>query len=241
MEEQDTNKTQAPQAVAQNYAVPFAIIVAGLAIASAVYFGDGKKGFAVAPQGDQNQNVVLDPITKDDHIIGNPDAKVIIVEYSDSECPFCKVFHQTMNRIMSEYGAGGKVAWVYRQFPIAGLHSKAPKESEAMECANKLGGNTKFWEYLNKMMEITPTNNGLDPAELPKIAKEIGLDMNAWTACFNNGDTAKIVEAGIASAGKAGARGTPYSLIVVDKKVVGTINGAQPYETVKAQIDSFLK
>jgi len=149
-----------------------------------------------------------------------------------------------MNRIMSEYGNDGQVAWVYRQFPIAGLHPKAHKESEATECANKLGGNTKFWEYLNKMIEITPSNNGLDAAKLPEIAKEIGLDVDAFNTCLNNGEMIKIVDAGIASAAKAGAQGTPYSLVVVGGKIVGEINGAQPYEGttgVKAQIDGLLK
>ncbi len=231
------NNTPAMQTPAQNFAIPFAIIVAGFAIAAAVYFGDNKQIDAAAPQG----AVTLDPVTEKDHLLGNPKAKVIIVEYSDTECPFCKVFHQTMNRVMNEYGSGGQVAWVYRQFPIAGLHPKAHKESEASECANKLGGNTKFWEYLNRMIEITPSNNGLDLAKLPEIAKEVGLDVTAFNTCLSNGETAKIVDDGIASATKAGAQGTPYSLVVVDGKIVGSINGAQPYETVKAQIDELLK
>lgn len=234
------NNTNAPQAtMAQTFAIPFAIIVAGLAIAAAVYFGDNKQGIAAAPQ--PNQAVELDPITEKDHLLGNPQAKVTIVEYSDTECPFCKVFHNTMNRVMSEYGNGGQVAWVYRQFPIAGLHPKAHKEAEATECANKLGGNTKFWEYLNKMMEVTPSNNGLDAAELPKIAETVGLDVAAFNKCLSSDEMKDVVDAGIASAAKAGAQGTPYSLVVVGGKIVGSINGAQPYETVKAQIDGLLK
>ena len=162
-----TNNTSVQQTAANNFAIPFAIIVAGLAIAAAVYFGDNKKGVAAVAQGAPNQEVTLDPVTNADHILGNPSAKVTIVEYSDTECPFCKVFHETMNRVMNEYGNGGQVAWVYRQFPIAGLHPKAHKESEATECANKLGGNTKFWEYPNTVMEMTPSNDGLDSAKCP--------------------------------------------------------------------------
>ena len=237
--EGENNVTTPKANIAQDFAIPFAIIVAGLAIAAAVYFGDNKQGIAAAPQ--VNKNVELDPVTDKDHILGNPKAKVTIVEYSDTECPFCKVFHKTMNQIMNEYGNDGQVAWVYRQFPIAGLHPNAHKESEATECANKLGGNTKFWEYLNRLLEITPSNNGLDLAKLPEIAKEVGLDVAAFNTCLSNGETAKIVDDGIASAAKAGAQGTPYSLIVVGGKIVGSINGAQPYETVKAQIDGLLK
>lgn len=235
---EETNTTpQTP--IKQNYAIPFAIVIAGLAIAGAIYFGDGKKG--ALPAADVQAKGEVDQVTSTDHIIGNPNAKLVIVEYSDTECPYCKSFHSTMQRIMSEYGEGGKVAWVYRQFPIASLHPKAHYESQATECANKLGKNTKFWEYLNKVFEITPSNNGLDPAELPKIAKTIGLDVTAFNECLESGEMKAVVDAGLASGAKAGVSGTPYSIILVDKKVVGGINGAQAYETVKAQIDALLK
>lgn len=236
-----TNNTPVPQTTANNFAIPFAIIVAGLAIAAAVYFGDNKKGVAAVAQGAPNQAVTLDPVTSADHILGNPNAKVTIVEYSDPECPYCKIFHETMGQVMNEYGKSGQVAWVYRQFPIAGRHPKALKESEATECAAKLGSNAKFWEYINKIFEISPLNNNLDVAELPKIAKEIGLDVPAFNTCLSSGEMKSIVDAGIASAGKAGAQGTPYSLVVVGGKIVAEIDGAQPYETVKAQLDGLLK
>ena len=223
-----------------NYAIPIAIVVAGLAIATAVYFGNTDK-IDTAFQGKQEQKTEIAPITDADHIMGNPNAKIIIVEYSDIECPYCKVFHTTMNTIMSEYGAGGKVAWVYRHFPIAQLHSKAHREAEATECANKLGGNTKFWEYTNKIFSITPSNNGLNEAELSKTAQEIGLDKKAFDECLANGEMKGIVDNNILSGNTAGVRGTPHSFIFVDKKVAGTIDGAQPYEQVKATIDQILK
>lgn len=222
--------------LAQNYAIPFAIVIAGLAIAGAIYFGDGKKG--AIPTAAQ-PNGIVESVTATDHIVGNPNAKIIIVEYSDTECPFCKSFHPTMQRIMNEYGKDGKVAWVYRHFPLP-FHTKAPKEAEATECANKLGGNTKFWEYINKVFEITPGNNQLDPAELPKIAKTVGLDVDAFNKCLDSNDMKVIVDKNLASGQKAGVGGTPYSIILVDKKAVSSINGAQPYEQVKAQIDATL-
>src|SRR3989344_3170200 len=229
---EETNTTaQVP--TSQNYAIPFAIVVAGLAIAGAIYFGDGKqKAVAAQPSG------TVDPVTSADHIIGNPNAKLIVVEYSDTECPYCKTFHATMNRIMSEYGKDGNVAWVYRQFPIESLHPvNAHNEAEATKCANKLGGNTKFWEYINKVFEITPSNNRLDQAELPKIAKAIGLDVTEFNKCLESDEMKTVVDAHIASGAKAGVSGTPYSIILVNKKAVSGINGAQPYEVVKAQIE----
>lgn len=240
MEENTTPQVSAP--AAPSYAVPFAIVIAGLAIAGAIYFGDNKKGAlpAVAAGDTKANTAAIDPVTPTDHILGNPNAKIVIVEYSDTECPFCKSFHGTMNRIIGEYGNGGKVAWAYRHFPIP-KHTKAPKEAEATECANKLGGNVKFWEYTNKIFEITTGNDQLDPAELPKIAQAIGLDVTAFNACLASGEMKAIVDANIASGNKAGVRGTPHSIVLVDKKVVTTIDGAQPYEAVKATIDGLLK
>ena len=96
-----------------------------------------------------------------------------VVEFSDLECPFCKRFHATMQQTVAAYG--GQVAWVYRHFPIDQLHSKAPKEAEATECAAELGGNDKFWAYTNRLMEVTPANNGLILPNLPRLQYSSGL------------------------------------------------------------------
>ncbi|MBX4206347.1 DsbA family protein, partial [Candidatus Parcubacteria bacterium] len=111
------------------FLVPGAIVVAGLLVAGAIYAGGG-----TAPSyntGQVSRAVELPSITSKDHILGSASADVVIVEYSDTECPFCKAFHNTLKQVMSTYG--GKVAWVYRHFPIAQLHSKAPNEAEATE------------------------------------------------------------------------------------------------------------
>lgn len=106
------------------------------------------------------------PVTATDHILGDINAPVKVVLYSDLECPFCKSFHQTMQEIMkSSYGTDKQVAWVFRNFPLKQLHSKAPKEAEALECAAELGGNDAFWKFLDKINEVTPSNNKLDQAQ----------------------------------------------------------------------------
>lgn len=240
MEGENTQHTPTTATTAQGYAIPFAIVIAGVAIACAIYFGN-IKSTAIAPvvaDGTLGAPSV-EPISSDDHILGNPNAKVVIVEYSDTECPFCKSFHPMMQRIMGEYGKGGQVAWVYRHFPLS-YHTNSPKEAEATECANKLGGNTKFWEYINKVFEITPGNNGLDAAELPKIASTVGLNTDAFNKCLSSGEMKAVVDADITSGTKAGVSGTPYPIIMVNKKPVTLVNSAS-YESVKSQIDAFLK
>ena len=177
------------------------------------------------------------PITQQDWVRGNRNAKVSVVEYSDTECPFCKRHHPTMQRIVEDYG--GKVNWVYRHFPLTSLHPKAPKEAEATECAGELAGNDGFWRYLDRLFEITPANNGLDPAQLPQIAEFIGLDKTKFEACLNSGKYAQKVQTQAQDAEAAGGTGTPYSVIVAgDQKI--PVSGAVPLEQFKALIDPLL-
>src|SRR3989344_2542683 len=195
-----------------NLTIPIAIVVAGALIAGAVYFGNRGNGIADGTQPPTAEAGNLDemrPIAKDDHIRGNPDAPVKIVEYSDAECPFCKSFHPTMQRIIDEYGEGSKVAWVYRHFPLDNIHPKADKEAEAIECAAELGGNDTFWTYVDRLFEVTPSNNNLDPAELPKVAEFVGLDVEKFKSCLASGKYAAHVEEDYQNALATGGNGTP--------------------------------
>ena len=178
-----------------------------------------------------NEGVVKPAVTDEDYIRGNVDAPITIVEYSDLECPFCKRFHSTVQQALVEYG--DQVRWTYKHFPLDQIHSKARKEAEAAECAGELGGNEKFWAYVDKVFEITPSNNGLDLALLPQIAKEIGLDQAAFESCLNSGKYAEKVERQYQEGLRLGVNGTPGSF------VNGTpVRGALPYENLKAIIDA---
>ncbi|MEI6494824.1 MAG: thioredoxin domain-containing protein, partial [bacterium] len=164
------------------------------------------------------------PITAADHIRGSISAPIKVVEFSDIECPFCKTFHNTMLTIDKEYVATGKIAWVFRQFPLVQLHSKAPKEAEATECAAELGGNDKFWQYLDKLFATTPSNDKIDLAVLPKIAKDLGLDTKSFEACLASGKyTAKVAES-VAEANAAGGQGTPFPVIISDQPITGDLS-----------------
>jgi len=104
------------------------------------------------------------PVAQGEFIKGDINADIIAIEYSDPECPFSKRFHATMLQVMQNYN--GKVAWVFRHFPLDSIHKKARSESEAIECAGMLKGNEMFWKYLDRVFELTPSNDGLDPALL---------------------------------------------------------------------------
>src|SRR3989344_8588855 len=120
--------------------IPLSIVIAGVLIGGGIYLNGRMTSDNSTPaerrQADsKNLSGALRPIDDNDHIIGSPNARIIIVEYSDTECAFCKIFHQSLLSIMQEYGGDGKVAWVYRHFPIAEIHSKSLKQAEVLECA----------------------------------------------------------------------------------------------------------
>lgn len=223
--------------------LPLSIIIAGFLIGGGIFL-NGRMESQKTP----TQNRILSensknirPVDKSDHILGSPKARLVIVEYSDTECPYCKNFHSTMIRLMKEYGSSQKLAWVYRYYPIKEIHSNAPKQAEALECAAELGGNTKFWEYTNRIYEITPSNNNLDLKELINTAKYVGLDTTKFDECLSSGRSVSRVEADIKNAKDIGALGTPYN-VIIDTKTgeYYPIEGALPYLQLKQAIDLIL-
>lgn len=221
--------------------VPVAIIVAGALIAGAVLYTKKPTGAGPQVAGVQETVAELPPITSEDHILGNPDAPVKIVEYSDTSCPFCKRFHPTMKQIMDQYAKDGKVAWVYRHYPIPQLHPNAPKEAEALECAGELGGNTKFWDYTHRLYDVTAaTAQGLSTAELSDIAKYVGLNQQAFEGCLNSGRHAERVSKDFAGGAAAGVLGTPFSFVVTDNGKQVPIEGAYSFIEVKKIVDAML-
>lgn len=192
-------------------------------------------GLAAAQQNATDTAAFLRPVDARDHIRGNPAAPVKIVEFGDTECPMCKRFHPTLQRILAEYP--GKVAWVFRHYPIDEIHPRARKEHEATECAAELGGNDKFWAYLDRLYAITPSNDKLDPAELPRIAVHIGLDRRAFVRCFASGRHARRVQEDVDDALAIAALGTPYTVVVAPDGRKYAFLGALPYASVKRVVD----
>ncbi len=246
MHEHET-KPPEPQAPAQtnNLSVPIAIVIAGVHIAGAVYYSAGKSTRSVTqPQQVQQQVAAqagkVKPVDLDtDHILGDKNAKVFVIEYSDFECPFCKRFQPTMQQLLSQYQ--GKVAWVYRHFPLS-FHQNAQKEAEASECANELGGNDAFWKYADKIFERTTSNgtgfplNGLVP-----LAKEIGLDETKFKSCLDSGKYAQHVQQDEQEGQTAGVTGTPGNIVWTKDGKPQLVEGAVPLSSLKIVVDQALK
>lgn len=178
------------------------------------------------------------PVTDQDHIRGKKDAKVTLIEYSDFECPFCKRFHPTMQQALQEFE--GQIRWVYRHFPL-NFHVNAQKEAEASECANELGGNDVFWKYTDLIFERTQSNGtGLPLTSLVPMAKELGLDEAKFKDCLDSGKYARHVTDEMAAGSAAGISGTPGTFLVDANGNAQLISGAQPYDVVRAAIQSVL-
>lgn len=205
--------------------MPMAVLLAGALIAGAIVMKKPSDSAAAVPNFGDVDTALLE-IQKDDHVLGNKDANVVIVEWSDTECPFCKRHHETVNKLMQKYD--GKIAYVFRHYNLP-FHTKAPKESEAQECAWEQGGDAKFFEYTNKVFEVTPANNGLDEAQLPVIAKDVGLNVEKFNECLSSGRMKSRVERDQKNGEDAGVQGTPHT-VIWDKKsgFNKALVGAQP-------------
>ena len=227
---ENTPKPDPNQAINQ---ITVAIVIAGLLIAGAIFFkgntSPANPKTQVATEEDLSTKNIP-PINAKDHITGKLNAKIVIVEYSDTECPFCKTFHTTMQKIIAQKEVD--VAWVYRHNPIPQLHAKALHEAEATECAFDQGGNDAFWKYIDRMFAITPSNDGLDEKELMNIADYVGLNSSSFYTCLQSGKYTNQIETAMNEARQAGVEGTPTSFIFVDGKLSDIIQGAQPYDVV---------
>lgn len=175
-----------------------------------------------------------------DHVRGDRNARIALIEYSDLECPFCKTFHPTVKQVLDAYK--GQAMWGYRHYPLS-FHANAQKEAEASECANELGGNDAFWKYIDAIYERTTSNGtGFALEKLGPLAAEIGLNEGAFKVCLDSGKYEKFVKDQMLGGSSAGVTGTPGN-ILLDTKTGKTrlISGALPFASFKSAIDEMLK
>lgn len=221
-------------------AIPIAIVLGFALIAAAIFFRGGtttSAPAAVNPSAPTEEVTgTIRPVDETDFIKGNPNAPIMIVEYSDYECPFCKAFHDTMNLIMDEYGASGNVAWAYRQFPILGPSSV--RAAEAAYCVGKLGGSAAYFDFSDAVFE-REAGSRTNMARLSDYASIAGVDVAAFETCLESGEMQSRIDAALADGRAANIQGTPHSIVLVgDQQAV--ISGAQPHSVVRGIIETLL-
>ncbi len=177
----------------------------------------------------------LAEVTDADHVRGDlSKAKVVIVEYSDFECPFCSRHHPTLVDIFDDYG--DDVAWVYRHFPLA-FHPEANPAALASECANEQG---KFWEYADALVE---NQDQLGDEYYKSLAKDLSLKTSQFNDCLDTAKYQEVIDADAASGRAAGVSGTPATFIngVLVAGSNGSSVGAAPKSVFTDIIDAALK
>lgn len=193
------------------------------------------------PEGPSEETLKLVPKpTKDEHVRGDlSKAKIVLVEYSDYECPFCNRFHPTMKKVAETYG--DKVAWVYRHFPLP-FHPKAEPSAEIAECVAKVGGNDAFWKFSDAVYEAVANQSSaaLEDDAIMKLVTQAGVSVDKVKTCVSSGEMKSVVKAMSDAGSAAGISGTPGTIIIAGDKYA-LIPGALPFEQVKTQIDGLLK
>ena len=221
---------------------PIAIIIAACILAgSHVAYG-----FIIKNNGTTIESSLFTgkPIDNKDYIEGNADSKVVIIEYSDPECPYCVTLHPTLKQIRTDYRE--KIGFVYRHFPLTQIHPNAFNESKAIACAGTLNGTQGFYAYIDALYgyKLSNQTTQLPATGIVDLAKNGGLNSSAFTACMKSEDTSLTIDTSVNDGVQAGVQGTPSSFVLVKTKkgleVVAMLDGARPYEYIQAAIEEAL-
>lgn len=176
-------------------------------------------------------------IAQDGYILGNKNAKVTIIEYSDLLCPFCKRHYnaQTIENLVKKYP--DDVNMIFRQMPLPQLHPTAPLWAQGAVCAGKLWGSESYYDYLAKAFAIEEFTED----NVKDIASTIGLKKAAFADCLTSEETIAAVNAQVQEGQSFGINGTPGNLVVDNEKWTYTVvAGAYPTETFEAEINKIL-
>ena len=180
-------------------------------------------------QVQQRQQNTISVSEDDDAVLGNENAPVTIIEFSDYECPFCaRFFSGAYSQIKEKYIDTGKVKLIYRDFPLS-FHPNAQKAAEAAECA---GDQNKYYEMHDKIFE---NQQAITTTDLKNYAKEIDLNLQDFNACLDSGEMASEVRKDFQDGQSAGVQGTP-TFFINEQKIVG----AQPFSAFEEIIEGEL-
>lgn len=160
---------------------------------------------------------------------GGEDAQVVLVEYTDFECPYCFRHHATMNQVIAEYG--NKIKYVLRHFPL-GFHPEAQKAAEAFECAAEQGKAYQMSDYIFDANEASE----MSVAKWKEGAKTLGLKTSQFNDCLDDGKYAGKVQQDVSEGSASGVDGTPATFVNGQ-----LVSGALPFESFTQIIDQLLQ
>ncbi len=168
--------------------------------------------------------------TAADYTKGNTNARVQIVTYMDLDCPFCKLFHKTLDTIPEDLP---EVSVTYRHFPIVELHPNAVKLAIAAECAGQIGGDAAFFSVVDDIFTSRKINATTNMEKVPSFIAKSGVAKSAHAKCVKSEAAGEAVEADRTEGENRGVQGTPQSYVYLDGEEVEEIQGAQPLSVVE--------
>lgn len=185
--------------------VIFALAVAGLVYG--MYYLSSKEGQSQKTGASQLEtSLSFNP--EKDRYQGNPQAKTVLIEYADFQCPACKTYHTVLNDLEKKFGED--LVLVFRHFPLSQIHFNAKAASYAAEAAHHQG---KFWEMHDRIFETQTEWTKMGTANAKKffttLAKDLGLDLVKFEADMNSRDVAQLVDLSYAAGVQAGVDSTP--------------------------------
>ena len=211
------------------------IIIAGVIIAGSIVYVNlnpaAPAAVEQAPAPSTATNVRAP--SAQDHIVGSLNAPLVLIEYSDFQCPFCNVVHPTLKRIVDE--SNGQIAWVYRHLPLESLHPNARPAALASECVAEQLGNDGFWKFAGI---IFADQSKMSADYYAQVAVQLGANKAKFSSCISSNKYAGVVDADSQEAQQNGGNGTPYT-VLYDKKGQTGVSGALPYNTFTSVIKTF--
>jgi len=216
------------------------ILIAGVIIAGAVVFTNRGGAAASADVAAANgalpapTELSIRPPTEQDHIVGSPSAPIVLVEFSDYQCPFCTMVHPTLKKIVAD--SNGQISWVMRQLPLTSIHPQAEPAAHAAECIAALAGNAAYWKFTD---EVFANQQKLSPEYYAQLAGQLGADPGKYAQCVSTRQYQSKIDADMNEAMQNGGNGTPFTVIYNTKtgKMV-PVSGALPEAQFLRAIES---
>ena len=207
-------------------------------------FGDNTPtgGTVLDDTGNNEPTIIAKVSVDDDPVLGNKNAPVTIIEFSDYQCPFCRrSYTQVYSLLKENFINTDKAKLVFRDFPLTSIHPGALPAAEAAECGDEQG---KYWEMHDKIFdEQNKFGQGTVPFtndDLKKWASEIGLSTGDFNSCLDSGKYKSEVEKDFSDGNAYGVSGTPTYFIGNDKDGYVIVGGAQPYQVFEQAINQYL-
>ena len=216
--------------------VALAIVGIGALIALILFIS--LRGGTTAPSVDESLEPLATPaalryLSDTDHVYGDSDAVVTIIEFSDYECPFCAQLHPTLKTIVD---SRDDVNWVYRHYPLTSFHTRAYASAHASECVAELAGNDAFWAFSDALFA---QQQQLSDDLYRTQATQLGVNAQAFDTCMESDRHRTRIEADLAEVQNVGGQGTPYVVVVNNEQKEGLpFSGALPQDTITAVVDA---